>query len=172
MKWRGLAYRAHDPRWAFAPLSGDGAAIHGGRFNPKGKPALYLARTIEGMIVETAHGFAYRFKPLTICTYLVDMDGLVDLTTDEGRAAEGVSLDDLGCAWEYEASEGRTPASWRVAEDLEKRGTAGLIAPSFANGARPAMTNLVLWRWGPDPPHRVEIHDPDGRLPKNQSSWD
>ena len=42
---------------------------------------------------------------------------------------------------------------------------------SFATGARPDMANLILWRWGPDLPHRVEVHDPDGRLPRDPSSW-
>ena len=94
MRWQGFAYRAHDPRWAFAPLSGEGAAIHGGRFNAVGKPALYLARTIEGMISETSHGFAYRFPPLTICTYQVDVDNLVDLSADIAASAArlGASL--------------------------------------------------------------------------------
>ncbi len=36
VRFQGLAYRAHDPRWSFKPLSGEGAAVHGGRFNPKG----------------------------------------------------------------------------------------------------------------------------------------
>jgi RES domain-containing protein len=48
---------------------------------------------------------------------------------------------------------------------------AGILAPSFALGARADMTNLVLWRWGPDPPHRVAVHDPRHRLPKEQTSW-
>jgi RES domain-containing protein len=34
------AYRAHDPRWSFTSLSGDGAALYGGRYNRKGVPAL------------------------------------------------------------------------------------------------------------------------------------
>jgi RES domain-containing protein len=33
------------------------------------------------------------------------------------------------------------------------------------------MFNLVLWRWGPTLPHKVDVHDPDKRLPKDQSSW-
>ena len=62
-RYRGLAYRAHDPRWAFAPTSGAGAAIHGGRFNPKGTAALYLALTIEGMPVEVEPDLARSETP-------------------------------------------------------------------------------------------------------------
>jgi len=33
-------------------LSGDGAAVRGGRFNARGTPALYLALTIVGAVRE------------------------------------------------------------------------------------------------------------------------
>ena len=38
-----VAYRMHVPRWASLPLSGEGAAKHGGRANRPGVAALYLA---------------------------------------------------------------------------------------------------------------------------------
>jgi RES domain-containing protein len=73
-------------------MSGDGAKSKGGRFNPVGVPALYFARTIEGCFVEQAHGFPIRFDPLTVCTYDLDIEGIVDLTTDPGRSAANVRL--------------------------------------------------------------------------------
>lgn len=171
MRWRGLCYRAHDPRWAWAPTSGDGAAARGGRFNPAGTPALYLALTVEGMFLEMAHGFGHRFDPLTICCYEVDADDIVDLRTGEARAEAGVTLAQMACPWAYETASGRTPASWAIARSLIAEGRAGLLTPSFATGARPDMANLVLWHWGPDLPHKVRVHDPSERLPKDQSSW-
>ena len=58
-------------------------------------------------------------------------------------------------------------------EDIvDLRDAAGLLAPSFARGAAPHDHNLVLWRWGRNLPHRVDVHDPSGRMPKNQLSWD
>ncbi|MDR0808919.1 MAG: RES domain-containing protein, partial [Gemmobacter sp.] len=57
MRWRGTAWRAHHPRWSWSPLSGEGAALRGGRFNPAGMPALYLALSLEGMLLEMGHGF-------------------------------------------------------------------------------------------------------------------
>ena len=57
MRFQGLCYRGHDPRWAFSPTSGEGAALHGGRFNPVGMPALYLALTIEGLFVEVSDAY-------------------------------------------------------------------------------------------------------------------
>jgi len=171
LRWAGTCYRAHDPRWAWSPLSGDGAAAKGGRFNPVGTAALYLALTVEGMLVEMGHGFAHRFDPLTICSYNVDVDDVVDLRTDVGRAAAAIDLASMSCAWAYDRANGKTPASWDVANSLIAKRTAGILTPSFAAGARPDMANLVLWRWGPDLPHKVEVHDPSGRLPRDQLSW-
>jgi RES domain-containing protein len=171
LRWRGTCYRAHDPKWAWTPLSGDGAAAKGGRFNAVNTPALYLALTVEGMLVEMGHGFAHRFDPLTICAYNVDVDDIVDLRTESGRAAERIDLAAMGCPWAYDLASGRRPVSWEIAETLIEKGAAGILTPSFATGARPDMANLVLWRWGPELPHKVEVHDPTGRLPRDQSSW-
>lgn len=171
MKWQGVCYRAHDPRWAWSPLSGEGAAARGGRFNPAGVPALYLALTIEGMLLEVGHGFGHRIDPLLICSYDVDVDDLVDLRDEAARAAEGIAFAELSCPWAYDRALGRTPASWHVASRLIERGAAGILVPSFANQAQPHMANLVLWRWGDSLPHRVRVHDPEGRLPRDASSW-
>jgi len=152
-------------------LSGDGAAAKGGRFNPKGVPALYLSLTVEGMFFEMGHGLSHVFEPLTVCTYQLDVSDIVDLRTDALRSAAGVSYGDMACAWEYDLSNGVRPASWSVYDKLSGAGAAGILVPSFANGARLDMHNLVLWRWGPDLPHKVEVYDPSGRLPKNKLSW-
>lgn len=164
MRWQGVAYRAHDPRWAWAPTSGEGAAAKGGRFNPVGTPALYLALTLEGMFLEMAHGFARRFEPLTVCCYVVDVDGLADLRQPDGQREWQVAADELACAWADERANGRRPASWAMAERLIEAGVRGIVAPSFALGARPEMANLVLWDWGDAPPRMVRLHDPAGRL--------
>jgi RES domain-containing protein len=135
-------------------------------------PALYIALTIEGMLLEMGHGFAHRFDPLTICSYDVDVDDLVDLRTEADRAAAAVGLDEMSCAWALDVAAGRRPASWALAERLIAAGATGILTPSFATGARADMANLVLWRWGANPPHKLEVHDPSGRLPKNRLSWD
>lgn len=171
MRWSGTCFRAHDPQWAWAPTSGEGAASKGGRFNPIGTPALYLALTVEGMFLEMGHGLAYRFEPLTVCTYDVDVNDVIDLRTEKDRSAAKVSLADLACAWAYDLSNGKKPASWSLAERFIGDGSAGLLVPSFATGAREDMANLVLWKWEPDLPYKVAVHDPSKRLPRDQSSW-
>jgi RES domain-containing protein len=172
VRFQGVCYRGHDPRWAWSPISGEGAAANGGRFNAVDTPALYLALTLEGMFMEMGHGFGHRFDPLTVCTYDVDVEDVVDLRTDDARASEAVDASALACGWSYERLQGRNPPSWQVASQLIARGAAGILVPSFANGATAEMTNLVLWRWGDALPHLVRVFDPRGRLPKDQSSWE
>jgi RES domain-containing protein len=41
--YAGKLYRAFNPIYAREQLSGRGAALYGGRFNPKGVSALYLS---------------------------------------------------------------------------------------------------------------------------------
>ncbi len=171
MRFVGTAYRAHDPRWSFRPISGAGAAIRGARFNPRGVPALYLGLGIMTAIKEANQGFAHRIDPCVLCSYDIDCDDIADLSTPEGRRAAGVMLDDLACAWALALAEGRRPASWDIHDRLAARGTAGIVVPSFAPGADESDRNLVLWDWGPELPHRVTVFDPSGRLPKDQLSW-
>lgn len=171
MRFRETCYRAHDPRWSFAPLSGAGAAVHGGRFNPKGVPALYLALTIMTAIKEINQGFARKIEPCVLCSYDVDCDDIVDLRAAAGRRAAKVTMDELACPWFAEAARGVEPASWRLARRLIDAGRAGVLVPSFAPGATEDDANLVLWKWSARLPHKVDVHDPSGRLPKDQLSW-
>lgn len=172
MRSAGVCYRAHDPRWAFAPTSGEGARSKGGRFNPVGQDALYLALSIEGAVLEASHGFAHRIDPLTICSYDVDVSDITDLRDDAQRKLHGITLNQLGCAWALDRSEGREPASWVVARNLIAEGAAGILVPSFAHGARADRHhNLVLWRWSDQLPHQVNVIDPHRRLPRDQTSW-
>ena len=171
MRYAGPAYRGHNPRWSFAPTSGEGAAIHGGRFNPKGVPALYLATTIEGAIAEATQGLAYKFNPLTLCAYDVDCADIVDLTSDEKCREAGIESVVLASPWFGDIAEGRRPASWRIHDALAPA-AAGILVPSFAVGAPASLTNLVLWDWAETGPRAVRVHDPDHRLPKTAASWE
>ena len=171
MRWQGDCYRAHHPMWSFSPLSGDGAAIHGGRFNPRGTPALYLSLTIDGAVAEASQGFAAKLEPLVICLYEVDCDGVLDLSDADGQKSACVLVSELSSPWALERSEGRLPASWTLAERLIAQGHAGIIVPSFARHAPRGSRNLVLWTWSANRPHKVSVHDPSSRLPRNQTSW-
>ena len=171
MRFVGEAFRAHDPRWSWTPLSGAGAALKGRRFNWPGLETLYLSLRYETALREVLAGFAHRLTPYVLCSYDVDCEDIVDLRTEAGCRTHRVARDDLACAWADALATGREPASWTVVRRLRSRGAAGILVPSFATGATIDDNNLVLWRWGRDVPHKVAVYDPTGRLPANQLSW-
>lgn len=162
MRFAGPLFRSLTPLYAGEPLSGEGAKIKGGRFNPIGKECLYLASTTEGAIKEVNGGF--KFKPQTLVAIDVDCDPVADLRTARSRKPLGVLLSDLACPWELDMANKRTPASWTVAEKMEAQGYAGILVPSFASGARRGAFNLVLWRWGLRLPVQTIVVDDEGRL--------
>ena len=171
MRFEWTCYRAHDPRWAFKPHSGDGAAIRGARFNPKGMPALYLGLDVMTAVKEANQGFAYKIEPCVLCSYDVACEDIVDLRTAEARAEHAVGFEDMACPWFALLADGKEPPSWEIARRLHGEGKAGILVPSFAPGATKEDHNLVLWRWSDQPPHQVQVFDPSGRLPKDQLSW-
>jgi RES domain-containing protein len=168
--YEGIVYRAHHPRWAFDPLSGDGAAKFGGRFNPKGTPALYTSLSVKTAWLEAQQGFAFKAQPLTVCAYDVSSSDILDATDSSVRSSCHIDLDDLSCPWEMFASKGQRVPSWDLVVRLSANGVAGMIVPSFAPGAQEAQ-NLVFWDWSNDAPHKVIVIDDQARLPKDQSSW-
>jgi RES domain-containing protein len=121
---------------------------------------------------EQGAGLPHRFDPLTVCAYELACGDIVDLSTDQGRSAAGVDLRDMAAPWMLDLAEGRRPASWGVHDRLRAAGAAGVLVPSFASGARPDESNVVLWVWSDAPPHAIRVIDPDRRLPKNRSSWE
>jgi RES domain-containing protein len=121
LRFRGTCYRAHDPRWSFKPLSGEGAAIRGARFKAKGVPALYPTLNLITAVKEANQGFAHKIEPCVLCSYQVDCEDVVDLRTDEARAEHGVRLDEMACAWFAFLAEGKEPPSWQIARRFHRR---------------------------------------------------
>jgi RES domain-containing protein len=171
VRLQGLVYRAHNPRWSFAPASGDGAARYGGRFNPVGVAALYTSRRMETAWREAQQGFAFKAQPLTVCAYKVDCEDVADLTDAATREAHAVDPDSLGCPWEDLAARGLTPPSWDLARRLIAAGITAIVVPSFAPGATMEDRNVVFWQWSDTPPHQVAVIDDEGRLPRDDRSW-
>jgi RES domain-containing protein len=171
VKLAGLVYRAHNPKWAFAPDSGEGAAVAGGRFNPVGMPALYTALRFETAWLEAQQAFPFKAQPMTLCAYDVDCEDVLDLTDVNTLTEHGITPEDLACPWKDLSTRGIRPPSWQITERLFVANTAGIIVRSFATGAVAADVNVVFWDWAPDPPHQVRVIDDDRRLPRDVSSW-
>lgn len=170
-RFEGLVYRAHHPGWAFEPESGEGASVRGGRFNQPGIQCLYTCLRFETAWLEAQQAFAFRTQPMTLCSYRVDCEGILDLTTEAHRAAAGVSLELLKSPWEILAADRKAVPTWELTDRLIADGCAGIIVPSFASCSTERDVNLVLWRWSRIKPHKITVVDDHDRLPKDRSSW-
>jgi RES domain-containing protein len=109
--------------------------------------------------------------PLTIVQYKVDCADIVDLTDSDVRATLGIEVSDMSGGWKSLPGDDAIPPTWDIADALIEGGAAGILVPSFALDAKPAHHNLVLWDWSNVPPHQVLVHDPEGKLPRDDSSW-
>jgi RES domain-containing protein len=147
-------WRIVSPRWHHAPLSGDGAARHGGRWNRPGVPALYMSETLETAVAEYQQELGVR--PGTFVVYEVAGARAADLI--DGRAAR---LEEILGPWKELAFVQRAePATWRMADDLRYR-FDGVRVPSARHAGG---VNLVLWRWNEAGGPRVTFFDPNEEL--------
>ena len=163
MRYHGLLYRALNPLYAREPLSGEGARRHGGRFNPKGMPALYTAQSVMTAIREANQ--IGTLQPTTLVAYEADIGPIFDASDLAALATQGLEPADLAADdWRVRMlSEGKAPTQ-RLAERLKASGFAGMQVRSFARGATGADLNLVLWVWGRDMPAKLRVVDAAGRL--------
>ena len=161
--FKGVLYRALNPRFAREPMSGRGAELYGGRFNPKGTPALYSSLTVMTALREANQ--AGSLQPTMLVSYDADIERVFDCRNDNALRAEGMdsaALRDPTWRNQMKASgEARTQA---FARRLVAAGYHGLLVRSFAPGATDDDLNLVLWKWGEQAPCRLTLIDDENRL--------
>lgn len=164
----GRWFRLLTPRWAHAPLSGDGAAITGGRLNRPRQRALYLSEDLRTAWAEYQQA-AYLPRPGTIAVYEVQAVRVADLDDPAVAAEFGIGEEDLRCVWrQLWRIERREPPTWSLADRLITAGAQGALYRSVVH---PAGRNLVLWQDGPAMPAEVTVIDPHGDLPRDAASW-
>lgn len=163
MRYRGLLYRALNPIHARDPLSGEGARRHGGRFNPRGMPALYTSLSVLTAIREANQ--VGTLQPTVLVACEADIGPVFDATDAAALAARGLAPADLAADdWRARMlADGRAPTQG-LAERLKAAGFAGMQVRSFARGATDADLNLVLWVWGAAAPTALRVVDDEGRL--------
>ncbi|ECB6741092.1 RES domain-containing protein [Salmonella enterica subsp. enterica] len=163
MRYQGPLFRALNPVYAREPLSGRGAELYGGRFNPKGMPALYTSLTVTTALREANQVGA--LQPTTLVSYDADIGLVFDTRVVAALAAEGI--DDKTLAdptWRDQMKALGEARTQKLARDLKARGYHGLLARSFAPGTTADDLNLVLWSWGAAAPARLTLIDDEARL--------
>ena len=169
LRYDGKLYRALNPVFAREPLSGRGAALYGGRFNPKGVPALYTSLSIVTALKEANQ--AGNLQPTTLVSYEASIESVFDCRNESALAAEGMDADLLAArTWRDEMRSDGEATTQRFARRLMEAGRHGLLVRSFAPGAKADDLNLVLWRWGQDGPARLSLIDDEKRLSPDTAS--
>ena len=161
-------FRGHTPRWAYAPLSGSGAAEQGGRFNRKGIEALYLSLDSKTALAEYRQ-VSPLLEPCLITSYIASVGRLVDLRQFDG----GDGWDPLWTDWDtdwrnFVFNLHIEPPTWVLGDLVRKAGHAGILFPSLANTGG---TNIVLYQDVFENGDSITVHDLHHDLPNDQSSW-
>ena len=123
----GHGWRQLSPR--YDPLSGEGARLHGGRFNPSGSfPVLYLCQSRPCAVAELERLGARQaigvdgLLPRSLYRYEISLARVLDLTSDEVRTDVGIGLDVL------------TGPDWTTCQELgstaHSLGVQGISSPS------------------------------------------
>jgi len=163
VSFRGLLYRSLNPIYARDPLSGRGAALHGGRFNRRGTAALYTSLSPEGAIREANQ--VGTLQPTTLVAYRAEIGAVFDATSVRSLAAWSLTPSDLADhRWRERMATQQHVPTQEFAAALATAGFAGLFVPSYARGAAPEAVNLVLLRWNTGDDDRIEPVDDEGRL--------
>lgn len=164
MRYQGLLYRALNPVWARDPMSGEGARRYGGRFNPKGMPALYTSLSIMTALREANQ--IGTLQPTTLVAYQADLHrvfdtGDPDQLRDLGLQAADLAADD----WRFRMQQDGKAPTQLLAERLTADGYVGMQVRSYAKGATAEDLNIVLWSWGDD---SLRLVDDEQRLVRAQ----
>ncbi len=163
LTYSGKLYRALNPVYARDPMSGRGAELYGGRFNPKGVPALYSSTSVQTALREANQ--VGDLQPTTLVCYRAKSEMIFD--TGDAAAVSAAGLDEAGLAdptWRDQMKTKGEARTQRFARALIAAGYNGLLVRSFAKGAGSGDMNLVLWKWGSTAPSHLELIDDEDRL--------
>ncbi|RRH89352.1 RES domain-containing protein [Mesorhizobium tamadayense] len=163
-----IFHRYLTPRWASLPTSGAGAEIDGGRFNRSGVEALCLSRSTQTAPDEFKQG-ASVVPPATLAAYKITLAEVADLSQRFDPSVWDSAWREWDCAWRQIARiDRKIPSSWKLADLVITAGLRGILFPSLHHAGG---TNLVIFPANLVDGDHVAVHDPDHRLPQDQSSW-
>ena len=88
-RYTGPLFRALNPVYARAPLSGRGAELHGGRFNAKGTSALYTSLDPATALREANQ--VGSLQPTILVSYKADLGPIFDTRDQDGLERYGTT---------------------------------------------------------------------------------
>jgi RES domain-containing protein len=163
MLYRGPLYRALNPVYAREPLSGRGAELYGGRFNPKGIPALYSSLSVMTALREANQ--AGSLQPTTLVAYDAEIERVFDCRDEAALRAEGMDAAEIAdSTWRDQMKSSGNARTQSFARRLIDVGFHAILVRSFAPGATGDDLNLVLWKWSDAAPSRLTLIDDENRL--------
>lgn len=160
-------HRHLTPKWAFLPTSGAGAVVDGGRFNRPGVEALYLSVAPQTALNEYRQGAS--IAPLaTLAAYKIALSEVADLSEGfDPLLGMLPGLNGIAHGGKLLALTKKVPPSWKLADKVISAGLRGLLFPSLRHAGG---TSLVIFPANLIADDDVHVHDPDNRLPRDQSS--
>jgi len=126
------------------PLSAEGARLLGGRFNPVGCPALYLASTptlavAEALQLSSIYGVV-RFNPRLLVSIDIALTRVLDLTAEKNLERAGLTFADMQSDWR-----GAVEPTLAQRIGLQARDSR-VEAILFASRIEPGAMNLCVFR--------------------------
>lgn len=126
------------------PLSTEGSRLIGGRFNPAGLPALYLAGSpafavAEALELADTYGVT-RFNPRLLISVDVELSAVLDLTSAGNLGRIGLAAAELLADWRAGSD---ASATQRVGEQASRAGVEAILFPSRIE---PSVSNLCVFR--------------------------
>jgi RES domain-containing protein len=124
-------------------------------FNRPGIEALYLSQAPQTALEEYKQGASIS-PPATLAAYKITLAEVANLSRGFDPEGWDGAWKEWDCAWrQFACIDRKAPPSWKLADQLRHAGG----------------TNLVIFAANLVEGDVVEVHDPDRRLPRDQSSW-
>jgi len=147
----GKVYRSASPKYATTTdlMTGKGAKLHGGRWNPAGAAAVYASLSIDTALQEALSHVRYcglpvdRALPRTFCVLELALADVLDLRIGNIRKRLRFSLQDMvSTDWRRIAASGRVPRTQLLGNAAHSLNLQAVIVPS---GVSKTAANIVVF---------------------------
>lgn len=137
--YSGKLYRALNPVYAHEPMSGRGAERYGGRFKPKGIPALYASTSV--LTALRGANQVGDLQPTTLVGYRARIEMVFD--TGDAAALGAAGIDEAALAdptWRDQMRTGTMDCSFEASRRASVRATGTWSCGNGPNSVRPVLS--------------------------------